>query len=1407
VGTRCSAQSDFNVSLINNFEISVHANYFVRKYIRMMDNRLKTFNCLVLVIFVSLQLFSINSSAQYNKVSFQTLLDDSGPGEILEFYQDKQGYMWLGAYNALLRYDAYEFKEFFIVNGLDSESLGAAKSPDKTTCLFQDSLNQLWLAAHSGLFIFDENREIFVRVKSQNGEVETLFSENVHSVVELSTGEILVGLTNGIALIDKTSFSVERIFFNQILQQNANNSVYDIVIDKKQNIWLGTQSGLMRFNYDEKSISHFIPDPSSPGSHADNQLWSLEIDDFGNLWGGTLGGGLFKFDTTTKKFKRYRKNSAISDTLPEDTIWDITRDSQGMLWLAHDRTGISKLNPATEVFEHYYYPLDQPGSLLYNTVKTIYEDKIGDLWVGHYPAGVSFHDKSSAAIVVHRDEPDTSNSLTDKNIQAVMEDAQGDLWVATGKGVSFLNWKTGKFKNYNNGNGKYLASGTLSGYIDTKGRVWIGTWSEGYHRYNPETDAFDSMPVDAKLASDPSTVSTKLHDATIWSFCETKKQGLWIGTHNAGISNFNQSDRTFTKYYGKTNNEGLTNRIAWSCFEDSRGRFWVGTAWGVNILDPSTGEVKRYLPSETDPNALQSGAVVEVYEDSMGQIWLGTLGGLHLYQEETDNFKVFSKKEGLILNGVRGITEDRYGWLWLGTNKGIVRFNPQTYELKNYLSHGGRKFGGVNTGAAMTNKQGDIMFGTVDGLVIIDPDKLTINNTPPTLVLKDFKILTNSVPVNGPENILTTTINRTNSITLDHTKRMFSFEFSALNFRSSNKNQYAYKLEGFDDTWHEVGTQRKAQYTNLDSGLYTFKVKASNNDGVWSNTEKSIVLRQLPPPWETWWAYTLYALTIFALLANIFYSQRNRRRLVEKQNKVLEIKVAERTADLAAKNNDIQALLSNIQQGLFTIDASGLIHHEYSAHVENIFETQEIAGQNSLEFILARAQISSDVKNQVEASISSMLGEDPINYEFNRHLLIKECNMDINGKVKTLSIDWNPIIEDDTTVKLMVTMRDISKLKALELASEEQKRELEIVGQLVNSKAKKIKKFFESAKAFIDESRDLIKNSSSGGDKILAALFRSMHTIKGNSRTHGFTYISDNAHNVESVYNNIKRNQALWNQKQLLQNLDTIEACLLEYHAVYSGVLGRGDENSRDSNGSWFDESIIKGILASAEEIKNDRPENYVTIKNLIDQGLSTSLSEALSDILNSLPSIADDLGKAHPHIDITDNNIGLRAPTVKLVGDVFSHLLRNAMDHGIEAPSEREIKSKEHEGLIIVCMNHNDDCVKIKLKDDGKGINVTRLFTKGVTSGKWTEKDKPLYSAIIALIFESGVSTKEAVSNISGRGVGMDAVKQFLVQAGGDIYIETSKDNQCFSVEQHEEYIAFQTTIDLPVDCFVLKR
>lgn len=851
------------------------------------------------------------------KIHFRNIMQnqDIALGEVEAITQDHEGFMWLGGRNALLRYDGNEFLNVPVVSPHDPTQTSFTT---QIVELFEDSHQNLWIASRSGLFVYDRAYEVVRQLKSPEGAI--LFRDAVFALEESPDGKLLVGTGNGVLIVDAESPEQISLLPGKV--------IYEILV-VGNDLWLGTAEGIIRIDWISKKQSVFIPNPDNPQSTADNTVWGLALDPDGSLWAGS-DNGIYHFDHANGAIRHYIHDPNNPHTIAEKICRKVFIDKEGRLWVTSDGGGINLYDRPNDNFIRFSHQGGSPGHLSSNSTRSIFEDKTGDLWVGTYPSGVNIFDKSTSAISMYKKSPFYDQGLLDNNVEALEEDANGNLWIGAG-GLTYLDRKTEHFKHYRHDIGKDSTSATgsvLNGLIDSDGEIRFGSWAHGIQLYDREKDRFNEIPTDPTQVKRGEKTGTKLNDKMIWSVYEDKQKILWITTHFNGLTKFDKKTGIYTFYpHNNADPTTISSALAWVSFEDSKGRFWVGTAYGLNLMDREKGTFKQYLPNKD--NGLVDGSVLSIAEDHVGRLWFGTDAGLHLYHPESDSFTVYSNKDGFVDHGIRAIAPDQQGNLWLGTNNGIVMFNPDTKVVRNYTRHNGESIGGITTGSGITLASGEIAFGSRNGLFIFDPNRLLVNEATPPVVLTDFRVFTQKVAI-GPENILTRVINQTETLTLDHTNSsMISFHFAALNYRDSEKNQFAYKLEGFDDQWREVGNQRSALYTNLPAGKYTFHVKASNNDGAWNTNGRSIDLVILPPPWKTWWAYSLYGLAAFSLLLYFAYSQRKQVLIERSISHQLELKVAERTNELQSKNGELEKAYAQLEAISLSDPLTGLNNRRY----------------------------------------------------------------------------------------------------------------------------------------------------------------------------------------------------------------------------------------------------------------------------------------------------------------------------------------------------------------------------------------------------------------------------------------------------------------------------------------------
>ena len=519
-------------------------------------------------------------------------------------------------------------------------------------------------------------------------------------------------------------------------------------------------------------------------------------------------------------------------------------------------------------------------------------------------------------------------------------------------------------------------------------------------------------------------------------------------------------------------------------------------------------------------------------------------------------------------------------------------------------------------------------------------------------------------------------------------------------------------------------------------------------------------------------------------------------------NENLEDLVAQRTQQLRQKTNDIQTMLQNMPQGIMTITQDGTIHPEYSAYLEQIFETKDIAGRPIMDVVFAHTNLGTDLLSQIEAVAGACIGEDRMNFEFNSHLMVTEFEKTMaSGKVKSLELSWSPICdESDTCEKLMICVRDVTELKGLAAEANKQRLELEMIGQVLSVNQEKFHQFIDSACQFVDENRNIIENTKERDIETITQLFRNMHTIKGNARTYGFLQLTNTVHETEQTYDRLRKDDsANWDREHLLQQLRETQEAISRYAHVNDVKLGRKGPGRRGGVDRFLMvqkeqiEALIHELKSEQTQAGGYSPDLYHRVLSTLQQFGTERIGDVLAGVVDSVPSLAKELGKETPTIVIKDHDVVVRTQIADLLKNVFMHLFRNSVDHGLE-PAERRVQSgKAPAGTITLDMSLQEGQLLFRLKDDGKGLALSHIRKKATESGLIREGEQLSPKDLAQLIFAPGFSTASTVTEVSGRGVGMDAVKAFVEREGGTIELRLQ------DASSADGFQPFETLISLP--------
>ena len=526
-------------------------------------------------------------------------------------------------------------------------------------------------------------------------------------------------------------------------------------------------------------------------------------------------------------------------------------------------------------------------------------------------------------------------------------------------------------------------------------------------------------------------------------------------------------------------------------------------------------------------------------------------------------------------------------------------------------------------------------------------------------------------------------------------------------------------------------------------------------------------------------------------------------------------KIQENSLLLKQKTHDIQTMLQNMPQGILTISDGNLVHPEYSAFLETIFDTKEIAGLDFMELVFSNTNLGADALSQIEAVVAACINEDAMNFEFNSHLLAGEIEKKMSdGHVKILDLSWSPITDDaGSVVRLMLCVRDVTELRSLAAEANKQKRELEIIGEILSVTQEKFHAFITSSLKFVDENESLIRNNTVQNGDALGQLFRNMHTIKGNARTYGLNHLTNAVHKVEQSYVALRepRPELAWDQSTLMVELLSVKDTLEYYAGINEVSLGRKGPGRRGGIEHFLmvDRQQIAQTIHLLENAAFGNVQELRAAHDAVSKTLrllgTERIVETLEGVFDSLPGLAKELGKLPPVIDIHDNGYVIHNHASGMLKNVFMHLLRNALDHGLETPEERGEANKPLAGTITLEMDVQEGMLQIRLGDDGRGLALANI-RKMANEKELTGPDEQLSDEAVAnLIFRPGFSTAKSVTQVSGRGVGMDAVRDFVSRENGIIKIHFTDDKTGADFRQFEMIVCLPEALSESVEGFNL--
>ena len=767
---------------------------------------------IVLLIACLLTILSLNAKDDYRYRNI-TMNDGLTANAVRNIVQDKYGFIWFGTDNGLCRYDGKKVQPYRIPELGVSQYVSALMADDEG----------LFVGTQKGVFMLRSDHQSFERLPMDIHSTVTYLSRDKEGNLWVSTMEQGVWCLMAGAQVKHYSFKEVDGFISQVY------------IDRDNQIWTVTNRGEPVVQKLNRLHDRFEPLPLKfDGSYY--ALRMLQTRD-GRLWLGTWESGLLLIHDDG------RLEQVLSPVVAKTGthIHTLFERSDDCLCIGCD-DGVIRFDLKTREIRRGMMDSqgDDGSSFASRFVYSITSDTEGGLWMGSYYGGVNYISPVGQRFESFAKDG-TSNGLNGNVISRFCEDNQGRVWVGSDDGgLMCYSPKEHRFLDYPH---KDILSrmNVHALCLDYSGDLWIGTYTDGVQVMNLETGQLHQY----KQTSDPNS----LDNSSSYTICLDSKGRLWVATME-GLNLYDRQKDAFTRI-------GKINATTIDIDEDRGGNLWLSTQGaGVWRYDGKSGKLIQYQHSDKDESTIPDDQVNCALVDENGTLWVGTLDGLCRYDAEHDCF--LHVRLDMRNQNVMSIIEDR-GALWLATERGVVKYVPGE-GVQQFTRQDGLVGEQAQPNAGMKASDGLIYFGTTNGFSTFYPYRIRVNKTMPPVYITSMEIL------NRPEYTVDgqlLDLSKTDEIVLGYSDaRMLTLSFASLSYCSPEKNQYAYRLEGFDREWNYVDNQSRATYTNIPPGTYTFRVKATNNDGIWSDHEATLKIVVHPPFWWSWYAKLFYLLLL-----------------------------------------------------------------------------------------------------------------------------------------------------------------------------------------------------------------------------------------------------------------------------------------------------------------------------------------------------------------------------------------------------------------------------------------------------------------------------------------------------------------------------------------------------------------
>ena len=936
------------------------------------------------ILFLILSVLTLYAEKTNYLYSFNSDLNEGiSQLSVMTIYQDSRGYLWFATKNGLNRFNGKEYKIYHREDG-NEQSL----SNNSVTSITEDQEGYLWVGTNNGLNRIDLNTN---EIKRYNLETNGLVANSISTVYTDRSGCLWVGTWEGLNRYNREGDHFEYI---PIEDDTERAMIVTLLEDSSGRFWIGTRNkGLLLCDHQMNLISQFTSESKNMPLN-NNNITSIYEDDKKQIWVGCKNSGLNKINLRDNEVTSYTNlNSGLSNNSVRCII-----EWQGKL-LIGTFDGIFDLDKATERIVKVAGYDDINKSLSHYSVYCFCVDRDKTLWVGTFAGGVNYLNKFTNRFVLHK--PQEELNIRTGIYGAITYESPEDLWIATeGYGLLNYNKRTNESHYYLIDPSVRFAFNTniIKSVFYEDGYVWCGTTKGEIYKFNIKTKKFSlyhQYPI----------------EYSIYSIIRDHNGVLWVGGASTefGLTCF-VNDSLVTTFYNNVDEPIYFSNVR-CILEEEDGVFLLGsTAEGLLRFDTHKKQLTKYSnEASVEKYRIPNNYISAIVRTKSGEIWGSTYGGGIFQLDESKAIRrIMTVREGLLDNNICTLVESSDQRLWMSTVNGLIMFDPAKDEVRNYHRHNGidiREFT-LHSGIALPD--GSLCFAGSNGFVTFHVEAMDKNNNIPPVVLEQLSVNNHPVEVGDESAILDKVLDGMETIRLAYNENNFSITYQALNYIYATQNQYAYKLEGYDTDWNYVGERNSAFYTNLSPGKYVFHVKASNNDGVWNEEGRSLIIIVQPPLWRTWYAYLFYVIALAAIIYGILYYVNIKRNLEaglkmkqlekQKQEEFHQAKIRLFTNFSHELRTPLMLIITPFEELVKRVDIPAELHDKLS-----------IIYKNAQKLLLLVNQLMDLHKNQAgsmdlkvsEGDICEYIKE--IYYAFNQIALTNEVKFTLNCTPKTIN--------------------------------------------------------------------------------------------------------------------------------------------------------------------------------------------------------------------------------------------------------------------------------------------------------------------------------------------------------------------------------------------------------------------